>query len=252
MRVKVEELLKEIVDVDGVAHLTLIDPAKQMPKDAEKLVSEAVKAGTDGFMVGGSTEVGNTIIDETVLAMRRGIEKHHEEKPIILFPSGVHALSRHADAVFFMSMLNSRDLTYVIGNQMIGAPLVRSLGLESIPMAYLVIEPGGTVGYVGDAKLIPRSKPEIAVAYALAGEYLGMRFVYLEAGSGASEPVPKTMISAVRNETNLVVVVGGGIRSPEDAKVCKDAGAHILVTGSLVESSKNVEKSISSIIKVIK
>jgi len=249
---KVEEFLKRVVSVDGIAHLTLIDPARQTPAEAEKLVSEALKAGTDGFMVGGSTGVGSVILDETVLAMRKGMESCSEEKPIILFPSGVHTLSPYADAVFFMSMLNSRDPTYVIGNQVIGAPLVRSLGLEPIPMAYIVIEPGGTVGYVGDAKLIPRSKPEIAVAYALAGEYLGMRFVYLEAGSGASEPVPESMISAVRKETNLMVVVGGGIRNPEQAKTCRDAGAQILVTGTLVESSKNIEKALSSIIEIIK
>ncbi len=110
--------------------------------------------------------------------------------PVILFPSSVAGLCENADAVFFMSLLNSRSTSYIVENQAMGAPLILRYGLEPIPMAYIIIEPGGTVGFVGDARLIPRKKPELAGAYALAAKFMGMRLVYLEAGSGADSPVP--------------------------------------------------------------
>ena len=175
-----------------------------------------------------------------------------DNKPVILFPSSAQSISADGDAIFFMSLLNSRDISFVIGNQVLGAPLVYSLGIEPIPLAYLVIAPGGTVGHIGDAKLIPKEKPEIAVAYALAGQYMGMRFVYLEAGSGAPEPVSPTMIEAVKRACDIVLVVGGGIRTPEQAKTCRIAGADVVVTGTLVEEATDVEAVLTPLIMALK
>jgi len=232
----VERYLLDVIERDGAAHLTLIDPESQPPEKAGRIAESAARAGTDAFMVGGSINAAGGLLDETVHAIRRATSL-----PVILFPAGVHSLTPHADALFFMSMLNSRDLTYIIGNQMLGAPLVVGYGIEAIPMAYLVVEPGGTVGYVGDARPIPRAKPEIAVAYALAAQLMGMRFVYLEAGSGVSSPVPPEMISAVREASGCTLVVGGGIRDPSTAESMVRAGAHAIVTGNLVEMREDVE-----------
>ncbi|EQD31035.1 geranylgeranylglyceryl phosphate synthase-like protein, partial [mine drainage metagenome] len=145
--------------------------------------------------------------------------------PTIIFPEGSGSLTSGAHAVLFMSMLNSRNLGLVIRTQARAAPVVRRLGLEPIPMGYLVIAPGMRVGEVGEADLVGREEHERAQGYALAAEMLGMRFVYLEAGSGAPAPVPEAMVRAVRSVLTVPLVVGGGIRSGPEAARLLAAGA---------------------------
>ncbi|MCK4929107.1 MAG: geranylgeranylglyceryl/heptaprenylglyceryl phosphate synthase, partial [Methanosarcinales archaeon] len=180
----VEERLNNVVKTQGAVHLTLIDPDSQSPETAGNMAAQAAEGGTDAIMVGGSTGAGGSILDKTLKAI-----KEQTDLPTILFPASAGGVSAQADAVFFMSLLNSRDVNYITTNQAMGAPLVKKYGIEPISMAYLIVEPGGTVGWVGDAKLIPQKKPAIAVAYALAGKYMGMHYIYLEAGSGADSPV---------------------------------------------------------------
>ena len=244
---KVEKRLLDTIARNGAAHLTLIDPAKQSPKIAGEMASSAAAAGSDGIMVGGSTRGGGKLLDDTVLEIKKTVNL-----PVILFPASEAGISRHADAIFFMSMLNSRDPYFITGAQRRGAPLVKRFGLETLPMAYLLVEPGGTAGRVGKADLIPRTKPELAVAYALAAQYLGMRFVYLEAGSGAAIPVPTNMVRAVRKATQVTLIVGGGIRTQKVAKERARAGAEIIVTGTLVEQAKDRVKKIREMVKAIK
>jgi phosphoglycerol geranylgeranyltransferase len=244
---EVAEHLKKIVARDGAAHLTLIDPAKQTPAAAGKISSDAAEAGTDGIMVGGSTEAGGKRLDATVLSIKKVTDL-----PVILFPASEAGVSRHADAIFFMSMLNSRDPYFITGAQRLGAPLVKKFGLEPLPMAYLLVEPGGMAGRVGKADLIPRNRPELAVAYALAAQYLGMSFVYLEAGSGADRPVPVEMVRAVDEATDVTLIVGGGIRTPEAAAERVRAGADIIVTGTLVERTRDREAKIRGIVRAVK
>jgi phosphoglycerol geranylgeranyltransferase len=244
----VEEHLQKIINQEGKVHLTLIDPASQSPEKASEIAFAAVKGGTDAIMIGGSTGASGTLLDETVIKIKEKVDV-----PTILFPGNSAGLSRYADAVFFMSLLNSRDLGYVITNQVLGAPLVYKSQIEPISMAYLVIEPGGTVGWVGDAKLIPRKKPEIAVAYALAGKYLGMHYTYLEAGSGADIPVNPEMIKAVKKALgDNQLIVGGGIRDAETAKLCVSAGADMIVTGTIVEEVKDVTAKVAELVRAIK
>ena len=171
--------------------------------------------------------------------------------PIILFPGNTTGVSKHAHAIFFMSVLNSTNPYWIIGAQALGAPKVKKIGIEAIPMGYVIVEPGETAGWVGDAKLIPRKKPDIAVAYALAAEYLGMRLFYLEAGSGAEDIIPETMIQKVKMLTNHIVVVGGGIRTGKAAKKASQAGADIIVTGTVVENTSNIKEKISEIVEAI-
>ena len=246
-RMKVEKLLKKTIARDGAAHLTLIDPAKQEPNAAGEIAADAASAGTDGVMVGGSTRASGELLDRTVLEIKKATKL-----PVILFPANEAGVSRHADAIFFMSMLNSRDPYYISGAQRFGAPLVKRYGLESLPMAYILIEPGGAAGRVGKAELIPRGKPQIAIAYALAAQLLGMRFVYLEAGSGAAKPVPAEMVKAVRNVIGVTLIVGGGIRTPKAAAERVKAGANIIVTGTLVERAADRAKKIKEIVKAVK
>ncbi len=244
---KVEKHLKNIIARDGAAHLTLIDPAKQEPNVAGEIASEAAKAGTDGIMVGGSTHAGGNLLDDTVASIKKATDL-----PVILFPASEAGVSRRADAIFFMSMLNSRDPYFITGAQKLGAPIVKQTNIEPLPMAYLLIEPGGAAGKVGKADLIKRDKPELAVAYALAAQYMGMRFVYLEAGSGADRPVPVDMVRAVGEATDVTLIVGGGIRTPEAATERVRAGGDILVTGTLVEEAKDRRTKIQDIVKAIK
>jgi len=244
---KVEALLKKAIARDGAAHLTLIDPEKQEPRTAGEIAADAASAGTDGLMVGGSTRAGGELLDRTVLEIKKATKL-----PVILFPASEAGVNRHADAIFFMSMLNSRDPYFITGAQKLGAPLVKRFKLEPLPMAYILIEPGGVAGKVGKADLIPRDEPELAAAYALAAQHLGMRFVYLEAGSGADRPVPVEMVKAARDVIDVTLIVGGGIRTPEAAAERVKAGANIIVTGTLVERTADRVKKIKEIVKAIK
>jgi phosphoglycerol geranylgeranyltransferase len=135
-----------------------------------------------------------------------------------------------------MSLLNSINPYYLSGAQALGAPLVKKYQLEPIPLAYLIVGGNaGAAGFVGSANPIPNGKPELAAIYALAAQYLGMRFVYLEAGSGAKESVPPAMVSTVRKTSKMRIIAGGGIRTPSAAKALVKAGADVIVTGTIAE-----------------
>ena len=227
-------------------HMTLLDPDKQTAKEAADLASKAERAGTDSIMIGGSTGVTQSKVDETVLAVKSSVRV-----PTILFPASAGNLSRHADALYFMSLLNSRDPQLIVGEQRRAAPLVRRWKLETIPMAYLIVEPGMRAGEVGRADPIPRGKPEIAVQYALAAQLFGMKLVYLEAGSGAPAPVPTPMIEAVHEALTIPLIVGGGIRTADAARAVSRAGADIVVTGTVVEETKGAEE-LDRIVRAVK
>ena len=211
-----------------------------------KIAKEAIAGGTDGIMLGGSTTQSYEL-DLTAKALKENIEV-----PIILFPGNTTGVSKFADAIFFMSLLNSTNPYWITGAQALGAPSVKKAGIETLPMGYIIVEPGGTAGWVGDAKLIPRNKPDIAVAYAMAAECLGMRLFYLEAGSGADKHIPETMISMVKKMTNLIVVVGGGIRNGETAASVVKEGADIVVTGTVVEEVSDIKNKIQELVEGMK
>jgi phosphoglycerol geranylgeranyltransferase len=209
-------------------------------------VNKAKLSETSAIMIGGSTFVSAAHLDDVVKAVKRTVKI-----PIILFPNNVTGISRYADAIWFMSLLNSVDLYFLMGAQILGAPLVKKYSLEPIPLGYLIVGEGGTAGVMGKAIPIPYNKPELAAAHALAGQYLGMRFIYLEAGSGAKNPVPPDMIRAVRHYVDVPMIVGGGIRSREQALAAASAGADIIVTGNVVEES-GMKRRVSEIIEGIK
>jgi phosphoglycerol geranylgeranyltransferase len=241
----VKEILREKMK-NGALQMTLLDPAKQDPAAAAKITRTAAELGTDAIMVGGSTGVTQENLDETVKAIKAVVKV-----PVIYFPSGANAISPYTDAMYFMSMLNSRNLKMVMGEQVAGAPIVKKLNLETISMGYIIVAPGMKVGEVGEADLIPRDQPKKAVAYALAAQFLGMDYVYLEAGSGAPQAVPPEMISAVRKAIDIPLLVGGGIRDAETAAKVKNAGANVVVTGTVVENGEYVQR-LENIIQAVK
>ncbi len=229
----------------GKLHMTLLDPEKTTPDRAGEIAKIAHEAGSCAIMVGGSTG-GSEVLDE----MLKGI-KRRTDLPIILFPSGASLLSRYADAVYFMSLLNSQSPRYLVGEQLKGVLPIKKYGIEPIPMGYIVVEPGGKVGEIGEADLIPRDDAEKATNYALLAQYMGMRLVYLEAGSGAAVHVPVEMVKTVKENIEIPLIVGGGIRSPQSAGKLAKAGADIIVTGTLVEG-RDVEKRLKEVVKAIR
>jgi len=245
---RVEQHLARAVQELGAAHLTLIDPDSQSPAEAALMAQAATNGGTNAIMVGGSMGAAGVLLHETVQQIKK-----KTDLPVILFPGSVAGLCENADAVFFMSLLNSRSTSYIVENQVLGAPLVLRYGLEAIPMAYIIVEPGGTVGFVGDARLISRKKPELAAAYALAAKYMGMRLVYLEAGSGANSPVPSEMVAVVKRALgDVLLIVGGGIRSGAAAAELVEAGADLIVTGTAVERTRDVTSFVSELTRSIR
>ena len=245
----IEDRLNQIIKKDGAVHLTLLDPDSQQPEVAGNMAKEAEAGGTDAIMVGGSTGATGVVVEETVKAIKAACSL-----PVILFPANPGGVTESADAIFFMSLLNSRDVNYITTNQAIGAPIVYKHNIEPISMAYIVIEPGGAAGWVGDARLIPRNKPKLAVAYSLAAKYMGMHYIYLEAGSGADRPVPVEMVAAVKKAVGKTtkVIVGGGIRNGITANERIKAGADMIVTGTIVEQVDDVKGKIEELVNAIK
>ncbi len=233
----VEKCLLEKIKKEGPIHMTLVDPEKVTPSSASRVVKEAEACNTAAIMVGGSTSVFTSQLDKIVKAMKESVEI-----PVILFPNNITGISRYANAIWFMSLLNSSDPYFLMGAQVLGAPIIKKFGLEPIPLGYIIVGEGGAVSVVGKAVPIPYNKPELAAAHALAAEYFGMRFVYLEAGSGVGKPVPAEMIRVVKNVISLPLIVGGGIRTGEQVKEIVKAGADIIVTGNVLEENKGRSK----------
>ena len=244
---KIEAYLLSKIKHDGAIHLTLLDPENVSPNGATEISMEAEKAGTTAIMVGGSTVTDVTKVDSIVKAIKNSVKI-----PVILFPNNVTGVSRYADAIWFMSLLNSSNPYFIIGVQALASSLIKKYGLEPISMGYVIVGEGGAAGLIGEAHLVPYNKPKIAVAYALAAKYLGMHFVYLEAGSGATKPVPTEMIHAVKKASGIYLVVGGGIKTRSDAIKAVKSGADIIVTGTVVEEARFVKVELSEIVHSIK
>ncbi len=230
----------------GTLHMALLDPDKQPAEVAGEIARRMRDAGSDAVMIGGSTGVTSENLSKTALAI-----KECSGLPTIYFPGGPDAMSADVDSIFFMCMMNSTDLKWVMGAQVYAAPYIKKLGIETIPMGYIIVEPGMKVGEVGKAKPIKHDEIDKAVAYALACQMYGMDYAYLEAGSGASTPVPPEMISAVKAAIDIPLIVGGGIRTPEAAEAARKAGADIIVTGTFIEQCNDDEK-LKAVVKASK
>ncbi len=227
-------------------HMTLIDPAAQSPDRSVELAEKADKAGTDFFLIGGSTDIDSQLMDKTISRI-----KEKTEKQVIIFPGSRSMISRYADAIYYMMLMNSNNIDYIVGHQIGSAPILKMMQIETIPMGYLVFEPGMTVGRVGNARLIGRDDENTAMSYACAAEFFGFKLIYLEAGSGAPEPVGCNVIKKIKESVKIPVIVGGGIRDYLKAKSIIDAGADIIVTGTVLERHENPYIALKDIISAI-
>lgn len=219
----------------GAAYLVLIDPDKSDEKHLPAFVEQAAASGADAFLVGGSLIVDDSF-EKCITTIKR-----HTKLPVIIFPGGVMQISPSADAILFLSLLSGRNPEYLIGNQVLGAPKIKKIGLEAISTAYLLVESGRSTSaeFMSNTRPLPRHKPDIAVAHALAAEMLGFKLIYLEAGSGALQSVPEEIILAVSRHCSVPLIVGGGITSPEEAQKKVNAGASFIVTGNVLEKNGN-------------
>ncbi len=225
-------------------HFTLIDPEKidNLEQKARKLE----QMGSDAFLVGGSTNIKKGALNKIVKTLKK------TSMPVILYPGDVNGVTKYADAILFMSLMNSRNPYWITGAQAKSSLSIKTSGLEPISMGYIVVEPGGAAGRVGKAELIKRTDWKKAVGYALAAQYMGMSLVYLEAGSGADRPIPTKMIKAVKKSISIPLIVGGGIRGAKAAKAAAKAGADIIVTGNVTEDNFAAMKEIIAAVKSVK
>jgi phosphoglycerol geranylgeranyltransferase len=224
----------------------LIDPDNFDKKRATLVAKTAEKLGFSCVFIGGSTLGDQSHLDEVVLAVKRGVTC-----PVILFPGNITGISRHADAILFSSLLNSTNTYFIVGAQALGAIQVHRYHLETIPMGYLVFGDESTTSFIGQVRPIPYTKPAVAVMYALAAQYLGMRALYLEAGSGSDHPMPIEVVKAVRKHFEGLLIVGGGITTPQTATKLADAGADLLVIGNLLET-KDFESKLLPITQALR
>jgi phosphoglycerol geranylgeranyltransferase len=230
----------------GAVHITLIDPSRQVPEVAGRLAETAQDVGSDLIFVGGSSGVSQQTLTETAEMVKR-----RASIPVLYFPTGTEAISLNLDAFLFLSLLNSRNTQFICGSQSRVASVLKRLEVEVLSVGYILIEPGMKLGEIGEAELVARDNFWQAIGYALTAQYMGMSYVFLEAGNGAAQPVPAGMIRAVKRELSIPLIVGGGIRTAIDARRVRQAGADIVVTGTVIETAGYRER-LRSILSALK
>lgn len=217
----------------------LIDPDKVNAASLRETASLALEAGVDYLLVGGSLVISNRL-DDVVLQ----IKKTAPSIPVILFPGSPSQITPHADGLLYLSLISGRNPELLIGQHVISAPAVRQSGLEIISTGYMVIDGGAptTVSYISNATPIPSDKNDIALCTAMAGEMLGMKLIYMDAGSGAKRPVSDSMIRMVASGIDIPLITGGGIKDPEKAYRNCLAGADVIVIGNAIEKDPSLIK----------
>src|SRR5215212_267460 len=222
----------------------LIDPDKIITASLNSLIDLALDAKADYFLVGGSLVVSDNL-DNTIAAI-----KQRCSIPIILFPGSPSQISKHADALLYLSLISGRNAELLIGQHVISAPFVKKSGLEIIPTGYMVIDGGAatTVSYISNASPIPSDKSDIALCTAMAGEMLGMKLIYMDSGSGAKKAIAEEMIETVAKNIDIPLIVGGGIRDAEKAYLNCKAGADVIVIGNAIEKDPSLIKEMADAI----
>ncbi|HKU33320.1 MAG TPA: geranylgeranylglyceryl/heptaprenylglyceryl phosphate synthase [Candidatus Nitrosotalea sp.] len=229
----------------GALLFVLIDSENNGTQSASTLAKEAEKNGASVILVGGSSATDQMTMADTVKDIKKSVKI-----PVILFPGNVTGVVPGADAILFSSLLNSDNPYFISQAQALGAPNVLKFRLEPLPTAYIIIGEGTTVWHVGSARTIPFDKPSLAAMYALSAQFMGMRFVYLEAGSGAKSNVRPEMVAAVRKLFKGFLIVGGGIKNAQTAAAIVKAGADAIVIGTFIEKGGSF-KTIADIVKTI-
>ena len=214
----------------------LIDPDKVNDQSMEQLIQLSVSAKVDYFLVGGSLVVSN-YLDNCLQLIKRSCAI-----PTILFPGSPSQVSKYADALLYLSLISGRNAELLIGQHVVSAPMVKKSGLEIMSTGYMVVDGGAptTVSYISNASPLPADKNEIAVCTAMAGEMLGMKLIYMDAGSGAKIAITESMIEKVAQSISVPLIVGGGIVDPEKAYLNCKAGADVVVVGNAIEKDSSL------------
>jgi putative glycerol-1-phosphate prenyltransferase len=225
----------------------LIDPDKVTPSEIDRICNIAVNAAVDYFFVGGSLVISNRL-DEVILQIKKNCNI-----PVLLFPGSPSQISRYGDALLYLSLISGRNADLLIGQHVISAPFVKQSGLEIISAGYMVVDGGSptTVSYISNALPIPSDKHEIAMCTAMAGEMLGMKLIYMDAGSGAKRPVHENLISSVAENITVPLLVGGGIIQPEKAYHNCKAGADVIVVGNAIEKDPSLISEMAAAIHMV-
>jgi putative glycerol-1-phosphate prenyltransferase len=220
----------------------LIDPDKVDNEKIEQLAALGTDAKVDYFFVGGSLVISSHL-DECIRQLKAACDI-----PVVLFPGSPSQVSKYADALLYLSLISGRNPELLIGQHVISAPFVRSSGLEIMPTGYMVIDGGAptTVSYISNATPIPADKNEIAMCTAMAGEMLGMKLIYMDAGSGAKRPITEEMIEKVSRHIEAPLIIGGGITEAEKAYLNCKSGADVIVVGNAIEKDSGLIKEISA------
>lgn len=220
----------------------LVDPDGVDTHSLQKLITLSIEANVDYFFVGGSLVISSHL-DQCIQQL-----KANSNIPVVLFPGSPSQVSKYADALLYLSLISGRNPELLIGQHVLSAPFVKNSGLEIIPTGYMVIDGGAptTVSYISNATPIPADKNDIAMCTAMAGEMLGMKLIYMDAGSGAKFPITTQMIAKVSANVDAPIIVGGGIKTPAKAIENCNAGANIIVVGNAIEKDTNLIKEISN------
>ncbi len=219
----------------------LIDPDNQTPDSLRDMTDRINSARVDMVLVGGSLLLEDRF-EETIRLLKK-----ETAAPVVIFPGNNYQVSRSADAILLLSLISGRNPEYLIGQHVVAAPHIRESGLEVIPTGYMLIDGGrvSTTSYMTQTVPIPHDKADIAVATAMAGELLGLRAIYMEAGSGARQSIPAEMLTAVRKAISIPIITGGGIRTPEQAEALAQAGSNLIVVGNVLEKQPELLLEIS-------
>jgi putative glycerol-1-phosphate prenyltransferase len=242
-----QNILNNIIEQKAKAHkafAVLIDPDKLNNDSLLATIQLAKEAAVDYLFVGGSLVLTDTL-DKVVSTI-----KAHCAIPVVLFPGSPDQITPKADALLYLSLISGRNPELLIGQHVISAPFVKQSGLEIIPVGYMLIDGGTptTVSYISNTNPIPSNKNDIAACTAMAGEMLGLKLIYMDAGSGAKNAIPTLMIGEVAKYVQVPLIVGGGITTPEKAKENCLAGADIIVVGNAVEKDPTLISEIAAAI----
>ncbi len=213
-------------------YFCLLDPDNLSGEEAEEFACKSEENGADGLLVGGSL-MYHDCFEENLRKIKEKVTKI----PVLIFPGLFNFVSPHADALLLLSVVSSRNAQMLIGEQVRAAPLIKRYGIEAIGTGYLLIDGGNStsVQYMSHSLPIPHAKNDIAAVHALAAQYMGMRIIYMDAGSGALRPISDSMIATVKSDIEIPLIIGGGIREPETASQKAAAGADFIVTGNILE-----------------
>lgn len=231
MKMTIYQSLQQKKQQGRKSFAVLIDPDKVNTSILDELISLSIAANVDYFLVGGSLVISNHL-DECVQHIKKNCPT-----PVILFPGSPSQISRYADGLLYLSLISGRNPELLIGQHVVSAPFVKQSGLEILSTGYMVIDGGAptTVSYISNATPIPEDKNEIAMCTAMAGEMLGMKLIYMDAGSGAKRPITESMIKIVSDHINVPLIIGGGITNPEKAYLNCKAGADMIIVGNAIE-----------------